>query len=88
MARITVEDCLAQIPNRFLMTVVGILRARQLLAGAKVVLKDAEKHKHVLAALRELAAGVIKVAAKNGVSGDHTSVTKVLQNVFKGINKS
>ncbi|MCS6893777.1 MAG: DNA-directed RNA polymerase subunit omega [Deltaproteobacteria bacterium] len=84
MARITVEDCLQHIENRFLMTVVAILRARQLLAGSKPVLQRAEKHKPVVAALREIAAGLItwsKSSPKDGAK----NASKVLEDVFKGL---
>ncbi|MEF9943762.1 MAG: DNA-directed RNA polymerase subunit omega [Burkholderiaceae bacterium] len=54
MARITVEDCLKQIPNRFQMVLVAAYRARQLAQGhtPKVETKD----KAPVAALREIAA--------------------------------
>jgi DNA-directed RNA polymerase subunit omega len=56
MARITVEDCLNQIPNRFQLTLAATYRARQLAQGhtAKV---DAAKDKPTVLALREIAAG-------------------------------
>jgi DNA-directed RNA polymerase subunit omega len=55
MARITVEDCLKQIPNRFKLTLVATYRARQLAQGhaAKLETKD----KPTVTALREIAAG-------------------------------
>ncbi|WP_420224918.1 DNA-directed RNA polymerase subunit omega [Pigmentiphaga litoralis] len=55
MARITVEDCLKEIPNRFKLTLVATYRARQLAQGhaAKLDTKD----KPTVTALREIAAG-------------------------------
>lgn len=55
MARITVEDCLKKIPNRFQMVLVAAYRARQLTQGdtPKVEAKD----KPVVLALREIAYG-------------------------------
>ncbi|MFM8467320.1 MAG: DNA-directed RNA polymerase subunit omega [Oxalobacteraceae bacterium] len=55
MARITVEDCLKKIPNRFQLTLVATYRARQLLQGhtAKVHSDD----KATVTALREVANG-------------------------------
>ncbi|HET7774213.1 MAG TPA: DNA-directed RNA polymerase subunit omega [Burkholderiaceae bacterium] len=55
MARITVEDCLDQIPNRFQLTLAATYRARQLAQGhtPKIETKD----KPTVAALREVAAG-------------------------------
>lgn len=54
MARITVEDCLNQIPNRFQLTLCATYRARQLAQGAtpKVETRD----KPTVTALREIAA--------------------------------
>ena len=57
MARITVEDCLKKIPNRFQMVLVAAYRARQLSQGyaPKIDAKD----KPVVIALREIADGLI-----------------------------
>lgn len=56
MARVTVDDCLHRIPNRFQMTLAATYRARQLANGA-TPLVDADKDKPTVIALRELAAG-------------------------------
>ena len=57
MARITVEDCLAQIPNRFELVVVAAHRAKELLKGSpRLVDSD---NKEVVTALREVAAGKV-----------------------------
>ena len=57
MARITVEDCLKHIPNRFDMTLSATYRARQLAQGhrPKIISHD----KPTVTALREIAAGEI-----------------------------
>ena len=60
MARITVDDCLKRIPNRFQMTLAAAHRARQLANGA-TPLVDAEKDKPTVVALREMALGKIGV---------------------------
>lgn len=61
MARVTVEDCLEQVPNRFALVHLAVRRARQLELGAqKLIDRD---NKSVVTALREIAAG--KVAYKN-----------------------
>ena len=56
MARITVEDCLKTVPNRFELVLAATYRARQLVQGhaARVDSKD----KATVVALREIAAGV------------------------------
>ncbi|MDR0673303.1 MAG: DNA-directed RNA polymerase subunit omega [Zoogloeaceae bacterium] len=58
MARITVEDCLKHIPNRFEMSLSAAHRARQLLAGATPLVDDA-KDKPTVIALREIAAAKV-----------------------------
>lgn len=59
MARITVEDCLKKIPNRFQMVLVAAYRARQLTQGHKPMV-DA-KDKPSVIALREIAEGKVGV---------------------------
>ncbi len=57
MARITVEDCLKKVPNRFQMVLAAAYRARQIAQGyaPKVDAKD----KPAVLALREIAAGEV-----------------------------
>ena len=56
MARITVEDCLKRIPNRFQLTLAATYRARQLANGAQPMLEP-NRDKSTVIALRELAGG-------------------------------
>lgn len=58
MARITVDDCIKQIPNRFDMTLVATVRARQLAIGSAPMVEPA-RDKPTVIALRELAQGKI-----------------------------
>ncbi|WP_341678775.1 DNA-directed RNA polymerase subunit omega [Niveibacterium sp. SC-1] len=58
MARITVDDCLKTIPNRFELTLAAALRARQLARGHSPLI-DNTKNKFAVTALREIAAGQI-----------------------------
>jgi DNA-directed RNA polymerase subunit omega len=60
MARITVEDCLARIPNRFQLTLAATYRARQLAQGAEPLV-DAQRDKPTVTALREVASGRIGI---------------------------
>ena len=55
MARITVDDCIKIIPNRFEMTLAATFRARQLANGAQTMI-EATRDKPTVVALRELAA--------------------------------
>lgn len=61
MARITVEDCLEKVPNRFSLVLVTAERTKQLIKGERHLLgEDAPfKNKEVVTALREIAAGVV-----------------------------
>lgn len=58
MARVTVEDCLDHVGNRFALVILGSERARQLLKGAKSTVEHS-KNKAAVLALREVAAGHI-----------------------------
>jgi DNA-directed RNA polymerase subunit omega len=58
MARITIEDCLKVIPNRFDLTLVAAKRARELALHAKEPCVDWENDKPTVVALREIATGV------------------------------
>jgi DNA-directed RNA polymerase subunit omega len=59
MARITVEDCLDNIPNRFILVLAGARRAKQLLKGARPLVES--DNKEVVTALREIAAGKVTI---------------------------
>ena len=58
MARITVEDCVANIPNKFQLVLVAAKRARQLANGAEPMV-EWENDKPTVVALREVAEGYI-----------------------------
>ena len=64
MARITVDDCLKRIPNRFHLTLAATYRARQITNGAAPML-EANRDKATVIALRELAAGKYGVEILN-----------------------
>ncbi len=60
MARITVEDCLRQINNRFILIHMAAKRVRQLRKGAEPFVVT--KNKDIVTALREIAAGKVRLA--------------------------
>lgn len=60
MARITVEDCLENVPNRFTLVLVTAERTKQLMKGGKSLIDDDRSNKEIVTALREIAAGVVK----------------------------
>ena len=57
MARVTVEDCLTNLDNRFELVLVASKRARQLATGGKEATLPWENDKPTVMALREIAAG-------------------------------
>ena len=68
MARITVDDCLKRIPNRFQLTLAATYRARQLSAGASPLVEP-NRDKVTVIALREIATGKVgtEVLKRNAV---------------------
>lgn len=60
MARITVEDCLDHVENRFELVLVGAKRARQIAVGGKEPLVPPSNDKPTLIALREIEKGLIR----------------------------
>jgi DNA-directed RNA polymerase subunit omega len=58
MARITVEDCLKRIPNRFQLTLAATYRARQLAQGGSPLV-ETTRDKPTVTALREVASGKV-----------------------------
>jgi DNA-directed RNA polymerase subunit omega len=60
MARITIEDCLTRIPNRFELTLAATNRARQISAGLAPMV-DGDRDKPTVIALREVAAGKVGI---------------------------
>ncbi len=59
MARVTVEDCIEQVPNRFQLVQMAAIRAKQLKRGATAYV-GRDDNKEVVTALREIAAGIVK----------------------------
>ena len=60
MARITVDDCLEFIPNRFELTLAASLRARQIYIGNTALVEE-NNDKPTVIALREIASGQIGI---------------------------
>ena len=57
MARVTIEDCLERVPNRFSLIHLAFQRVKQLRSGAAPMVQS--KNKEVVVALREIAAGKV-----------------------------
>jgi DNA-directed RNA polymerase subunit omega len=60
MARVTVEDCLEKVGNRFALTILGAERARQISKGAPAMVRC--DNKAAVSALREIADSKVRFA--------------------------
>jgi DNA-directed RNA polymerase subunit omega len=60
MARVTVEDCVVKVPNRFELVLVASQRAREITAGAALTL-DRDDDKNPVVALREIAEETVPI---------------------------
>jgi len=60
MARVTVEDCVVQVPNRFELVLLAAQRAREITSGAPLTL-DRDNDKNPVVALREIADTTIEL---------------------------
>ena len=77
MARVTVEDCLENIDNRFNLVLVAAKRARQLANGKDATL-DWENDKPTVLALREIAEGNISDEIMTEISArEHAELSRV-----------
>ncbi|HDD45447.1 MAG TPA: DNA-directed RNA polymerase subunit omega [Candidatus Desulfofervidus auxilii] len=63
MARVTIEDCLKQVDNRFALVHMAVKRVLQLREGAKPLIEC--NNKEIVVALREIAAGKVIRKEKN-----------------------
>ncbi len=61
MARITVEDCVARVNNRFELVLMATKRARQIVRGSEPLVEE-ENDKATVIALREIASGQVTPA--------------------------
>lgn len=64
MARVTIDDCIKHIPNRFDLTLAAAYRARQLAMGSTPQV-EADNDKSAVLALREIASGKVGVEILN-----------------------
>ena len=62
MARITVEECLQRIDNRFELVMIAARRSRQLATGGRDPLVDEQSDKPTVVALREIEVGLVDEA--------------------------
>ncbi len=71
MARITIEDCLKKIPNRFLLVNVVAKRVRQIREGSEYLVSS-PKNEDIVVSLRETAAG--KIVLKEDQEGEEEAL--------------
>jgi DNA-directed RNA polymerase subunit omega len=76
MARVTVEDCLEKVPNRFALVHLAARRAKQILKGSQALVN--EDNKEVVLALREIAAGKVLFNSNENISRDAESELKAI----------
>jgi DNA-directed RNA polymerase subunit omega len=77
MARITVEDCLENVPNRFDLVMVASRRARQLQTGGKDPMLPEDNDKPTVLALREVAAGMVDMTILDEVEAQQESANEL-----------
>ena len=70
MARITVEDCLERVPNRFLLVNLVAKRVRQIREGSEYLVSS-PKNEDIVISLREVAAG--KIGLKSAEEPEETA---------------
>lgn len=73
MARITVEDCLKNVSNRFLLVNMVAKRVRQIREGSEYLV-SAPKNEDIVISLREIAAGKIKLRTEDSAMPDSAEV--------------
>ena len=62
MARVTVEDCIEKVQNRFDLVLIAASRARQIMSGAEITVPE-DRDKNSVIALREIAEETVSVDA-------------------------
>jgi len=61
LARITIEDCLRKVDNRFSLVLIASKRAKQLMKGSAALVENKDNNKEIVVALREIAAGKVNL---------------------------
>lgn len=77
MARITVEDCLEKVPNRFALVMLVAKRAKQIMRGSKMLVHTKD-NKPIVTSLREVAAGKVWYEVDNSTGDMDQQVEKDL----------
>ena len=80
MARVTVEDCLDRVDNRFALVLLVAKRAKQLLKGSSPTVSG-KNNKYIVNALREVAAGTV------GFDATTADTQERLRQIEKDLNR-
>jgi len=80
MARVTVEDCLDRVDNRFALVLLVAKRAKQLLKGSTPTVSG-KNNKYIVNALREVAAGTVRF------DNSYADQQERLQQIEKDLNR-
>jgi DNA-directed RNA polymerase subunit omega len=81
MARVTVEDCLEKVENRFALVLLVAKRAKQLIKGSGMTLTKSN-NKHVVNALREVSAGTVSFDRNQWT--DSTPASEIQKDLLRG----
>ena len=81
MARVTVEDCVDKIPNRFDLVLLAAQRARQISGGAELTI-DRDRDKNPVVALREIADEMVRPLG--GEQHEVEPVGNLVDTIFDG----
>lgn len=82
MARVTIEDCLPFVDNRFELVLLASKRARQIAMGSPTLV-DEEKDKSTVIALREIAEGLIDMDKVEAIDVKERQEDDVEIDIFK-----
>lgn len=77
MARISIQDCLDRIPNRFAVVMLAARRMRQLQKGSDPLVEC--RNKEAVTALREIAAGKVGIKSVGKVQGFAEAIKKLVK---------
>jgi DNA-directed RNA polymerase subunit omega len=86
MARISVQDCLDRIPNRFAIVMLAARRMRQIQKGSDPLIEC--NNKEAVTALREIAAGKVGVKNLGAVPGLVEQIVKLQENASESNGKA
>lgn len=81
MARVTVEDCLEKVENRFALVLLVAKRAKQLIKGSSLTIPKTN-NKYVVSALREVSAGTVSFDRNQWV--DSTPASEIQKDLIRG----